>query len=246
MQNIAPARALARRGRNLLFVSLLVLAVGVVAAVAGWLLQVIPLVVPSNPSYNLYVTVRSLIFAVGLVLALLALMGIVRALTWRRDNPLATHVGEVLSSFLGENFVYIRNVSKLSLGYIDAVLVGPPGALVMRISDREGVYYNEGAHWLRQEDRGEWATMRWNPTREAVDDIQRLRAFLAARQLDSVPVFGVVVFTKDPPLTQVTTEKPIVPVTHASALSYDLSDSYFAADRIDPSVVQRVVQILIS
>ena len=70
------------------------------------------------------------------------------------------------------------------------MLVGPPGALVFRILDVEGVYANEKGNWLKQRQNNEWVPARINPTAEDIVDINALREYLAARGLSEVNVYA--------------------------------------------------------
>jgi Nuclease-related domain len=125
------------------------------------------------------------------------------------------------------------------------VLVGPPGVLVFRITQKGGTFYNKGQYWLKQKDKDDWQPLSRSPTKECVDDIKKIREFLAARGLESVPVFGVVVFTAEAPATRVTLENPTVPVLQPNELSYGLVDTYMAnTKRIDIPTVTRVVNLL--
>ena len=74
------------------------------------------------------------------------------------------------------------------------------------------------------------------------DDVQKLRAYLAARRLGDVPVYGVIVFAT--PGAQVTTREPVVPVSTLPALIASLGDNYLAKDRIDAAKVTGVVRLL--
>lgn len=244
MQNVVPSSGLARRSWNLLYAAGLVLLLGVLLAVVGLFLYGFPLVVPSNPAFATYDTLRSLLIPAGVVIAIIGILLAIRAVTWKRDNPLAEATGKTLGEFLDERYVFIRNVSKLSLGYVDAVLVGPPGVLVFRITDKTGVLFNEGGGWIRQKDKGEWTTLRWNPTKDAVADIKRMRDWLRVRGLPDIPVFGVIVFTKEMPEAQVTARNPVVPPVYLSEISYRLSDTYFAKDRIDAPTASKIALML--
>jgi hypothetical protein len=98
---------------------------------------------------------------------------------------------------------------------------------------------------MQQKDKGAWRTIRWSPTRETVEDIRKVRAFLQARGLPDVPVFGVVVFLEDKPVTTVTVEQPVVPVLQPSELSYGLEDTYFSKkDRLDQLTANKVATLL--
>lgn len=244
MHNLIPSRSLERRSRNLLIGGILLVLLGAFLAALGGFLFAIEFVVPSNPSFSLYDTLRRILIGLGFLLVLVGLILVARALTWRTDNELALKTGTALAEFLDEKYAYIRNVSRLSIGYIDAILVGPPGVLVFRITRRQGVYFNEGENWMRQIDDGQWRTMRWSPTHEALVDMEKLREYLVNRGLNDVPVYGVVVFLQDEPLARITRQKPVLPVAHPSELSYTLADTYFAENRIDTDTVRRIVQSL--
>jgi hypothetical protein len=244
VRNLVPARALQRRSRNLLYAAALVALVGVVMALIGVALFVIPLVVPSNTAFPLYDGLRRLLVALGIFIVLIGLLLIIRALTWKQDNTLAEMVGQTLAAFLDDRYGFIRNVSKLSLGYIDGVLLGPPGVLVMRIVDRDGILFNDGAGWLEQVDKGDWKTLRWNPTQETVADVKKMREFLKTRGLGDTPVFGVIVFTKEMPAAQFTTRNPLVQAVYLSKFDYELKPTYFAKDRLDQTTVNRLVTFL--
>jgi len=246
MRNIAPKRALARRSRRLLTLAVFSFLIGLVFSVLALLLFVVPLLVPSNPSFDLYNLLRTGALIFGVLLIILAVVMVVRALTWRMDNPLAQVTGEALSEFLGDEYLFLRNVSKSALGYIDAILIGPPGALIFRIIDREGVFFNEGKRWMLQREKGEWLPMRWSPTVEAVEDIQKLRAYLARHDLEQIQVWGVIVMTQPPPQTQVTVDNALVPVAFLDELSYKLSDTYFAKDRVSPSDLAELANLLMN
>ncbi|MGB1286546.1 MAG: nuclease-related domain-containing protein [Aggregatilineales bacterium] len=243
MRQVVPS-TLERRSRNLLLVSGLIILVGLFAVIVGVVLFNIELVVESNDNYTTYEGIRSGLLVSGIAIAILGFITGIRALTWRRDNPLAKSTGDALADFLDERFVFIRNVNKLATGYIDAVLVGPPGVLVFRITDQKGIYFNEGSRWMSQRDSNNWRALRWSPTDEAVKDIKKLREFFHTHALPEVPVYGVIVFTNDMPVAQITQQTPLVPVLYTGELSYNLSDSYFAKDRIDQLKINKITNLL--
>jgi len=244
MRNVVPANALARRSRNLLYIGILVVLLGVFGTTVGFFMRAVRLVVPANPNFALYTVIRDLLVWAGILTGILGLVMIVRALTWRRDNRLAIRIGEALDEFLDDRYVFIRNLNRLALGYIDAVLIGPPGVLVFRITQRSGTFFNEGARWMKRKDKDNWHSLRWSPTKEVVVDINKVREFLQARGQSEVAVFGVIVFTEEAPATIVTTEDPVVPVLQPHHLSFGLSNGYFAKDRIGQSQVNKVAELL--
>jgi hypothetical protein len=246
MQNIVPARTLERRSRRMIGIALLSALGGVFFVALGLFLFAISFVVPSNPNFDLYDIFRQAMIFLGVAIILIAIGMVIRALTWRMDNELAEKTANALQDFLDDRYVFIRNVSKQSLGYIDAVLVGPNGVLVFRITDRLGIYFNEKGNWLKQRDKGDWRTSRWNPTREATEDIKRLRIYLDKQGIQDTPVFGVIVFLEDRPLVQFSVQEPVVPVVYTDALNYELNDSYFARERIDAPTIRRIVTQLMN
>jgi len=244
MQNVSPTRKLSRRSRDFLIAAAVVFLLGVTLAVIGLSLHVINFVVPSNPGFEVYDLTRNGVISVGAGLIFVAALMGLRAVTWKTDNLLAKAVGDELAQYLSKQFIFIRNISKRTIGYVDAVLISKHGVLVFRISKRQGVFFNEKGDWLIQKDKGEWRPMRWNPTREVVADVKKIREYLTDYDLKEIPVYGVVVFTEEPPLTQFTLQEPVVPVTHLSQLSYSLQDTYFARERLKPETVQEIVNLL--
>jgi len=244
MQNVAPTRKLSRRSRDFLIAAAVVFLLGITLAIIGIALHIINFVVPSNPGFEVYDLTRKGVISAGVGFMFVSVLMTLRAVTWKTDNLLAKAVGDDLANYLDKQFIYIRNISKRTIGYVDAVLVSKHGVLVFRISKRHGVYFNEKGEWLSQKDKGEWKPMRWNPTREVVADVQKIREYLADYNLKEIPVYGVVVFTEEPPLTQFSLQEPVVPVTHLSQLSYSLQDSYFAKDRLQPQTIQEIVNLL--
>src|SRR5690242_19501881 len=143
MRSVAPTRSLARRSTRLLQIAAVVMLGGFFLFFVALALYVIGFVVPSNPGYAFYNTMRGVLLFLSIVVVLASLGMGARALTWKQDNNLAIRVGEFLSPRLDDRYTFIRNVSKLGLGYIDAVLVGPPGVLIFRILDIEGSLLND-------------------------------------------------------------------------------------------------------
>lgn len=247
MRNMVPARSLARRSRNLMLLAVFIIVLGILTIIVGSFMNLVPLVVPNNPNYEFYQFSADALIWIGGIAIAISVMMLIRAVTWKRDNPIAELVGNVLEQELNldDRYAYIRNLSRLSIGYVDAVLVGPPGVLVMRITTRGGTFFNEGSKWLEQRDKGNWKPLRWSPTEEVAEDVRKVREFLQTRGLPEMPVFAVVVFTEDEPATRVTTEKPVVPVMQPYEMAYSLENSYFAQrDRLDQLTVNKVIKTL--
>lgn len=247
MRNVVPARALARRKGGLLIGAGILIVLAILAFAIGSFLATFPLVVSDNPNYEFYTAMPSILFGLGFIFIVAAVFMGIRAFTWKTDNDIAMRAGQVLAGELGldDRYSYIRNISKLSIGYVDAVLVGPPGVLVFRVTEKGGTYFNQGAKWMRQRDKGQWQAINWSPTKEVTDDIRKVREFLQTKGLAQIPIFGVVMFTEDSPATRITTENPSVPVLQPQELAYGLEDTYFSQrDRLDQLTVNKVAETL--
>lgn len=228
MQNLNPIRNIARRGRDLMLLGAAALMIGLVVGAFGLFVSI---VLSST-------IVGVLLLGVSGILVLLGIVLIIRGLTLRRDNDEARMVADVLGQELDQRYTYIRNIGRRGLGYIDALLVGPPGALVFRITNATGSFLNERADWLEQTS-GRSFRLRHNFTRECAVDIHALRDYLAKRGLEMVPVYGTIVFVN--PQTQISTRQPVIPVAQLSTLKTVLQRDYLAQDRISPELVQKTV-----
>ena len=244
MHNVAPSRALARRTRQLLTLAFVIATIAILTIVIGIALFVVPLAAPASPYYRTYNLVRWAVTIIGVIIFLISLGVGVRAVTIRKDNDLAVIVGRFLGQYLDERYHFIRNVNKREIGYVDAVLIGPPGALVFRILDSSGNFANEGADWLKQDGRGHWTVAGIDPTRECVQDIKRLREYLTQNNLGDVPVYGVVVFTRREPAVQLAAKQPVVPITTLPSLVTNLGGNYLAKERMDPAKAAAVVRLV--
>ncbi|MBI5669507.1 MAG: NERD domain-containing protein [Chloroflexi bacterium] len=245
MDNVAPARALARRSYNLLQLAFVVVAIGIFISIVALLGFAIPPIPPSHPQFGLFSFGRTALLIIGIAVGLLGLGMAVRAFTRRQDNNLALIAGDYLAPLFDNQYSFVRNINRPGLGYIDAVMIGPPGALVFRIVDNTGNLANEAAEWMKQNAAGEWVPLGFSPTRQAVEDVDHLRTYLEKRGLD-VPVFGVVVFIGDESTVTIAERAPVVPVSHLNTLVRNLQPNYLAnPNRIPHSVVSRVRRLLL-
>lgn len=247
MENVAPIGAITRRTRQLLQLAFVVVAGGVFVTFLGLAFYIVPLAVPANSIYPFYNLLRGMMLFGGAIVAVIGLALAVRLYFVRPDNPLAQITGNYLSQYLDERYWFVRNINKRGLGYIDAVLVGPPGALVFRIMDDEGDFRNDKGDWLKRNRQGDWMPAKDNPTHEAIVDIKALREYLARFNLSHVPVYGVVVFTKDPMLARIEVKDPVVLVSPLVTLYDNLhqTNQYMARDdRVDLDSVLQVVDLI--
>ncbi|MFP4321655.1 MAG: NERD domain-containing protein [Anaerolineales bacterium] len=241
MQNINPTHTRNRRALFYLGIIGFPLFIGGLIALASVIL------LTQFPAFG-DATIPVIILLVILGLAGLAIGGvsIYRGFTLERDNELAFQVGDELRNILDERYTYIRNVSRRRLGYIDAVLIGPPGALVFRIVDYNGLWRNELAEWKTKDKRGRMRNATTNPTRECARDVYSLRQYFAKRQLENVPVYGVVVFHS--PHVTLQGASPVVPISETHLLPDILTreGNYLAEEqRIDPQTAREATRALV-
>jgi hypothetical protein len=232
MQNLNPARIVVRRGRDLMIIGALVLLAGLVIGSIGLL----TVLLFSSPVFGLGA------MGIGVLVVLTGLALMARGLSLRTENEPAKMVAQALSSGLGAEYTFIRNLSRRGLGYIDGVLVGPPGVLVFRIHDQPGVFRNEGADWLESKGGGPFALSRLSLTRECVADVVTLRKYLAARNLAHVPVYAIVVFTH--PSATITARQPNVPIADLRSLLNVIRGDYMREARIDTKSIQATVKAI--
>jgi hypothetical protein len=244
VKNISPARVLQRRAFETALIGWVLLMLGLVFVVIGLVLYAINLVGVTSDSYWLYNVLRALSVGVGGLMLLGGVGVLVRAFTWRNENDLAKLTAEALGIRLDDSFTFVRNVNKVRF-YIDAVLVGLQGVLVFRLLDSEGKFINEGGNWISTTANGENVPLGFNPTQQAHADINSLKQFFSSKGMADVPIYGVVVFVKEPPLTQVTAIRPELAVAQLSNLVDVLLPSYFPQTRITPQQAQRLVNLLI-
>jgi hypothetical protein len=256
MQMKVPAQALTRRSRQAQAISFVLGAAGIFVLALGVLLLVIRLLPPNAAGYGLYNAFAGFLVFLGGLLIVGAIALFIRAVTWKTDNGLAAQTGQVLQQLgLDASYVFIRNISRRQLGYIDAVLVGLPGILVLRILDTRGILANERDKWLRGNPRKtapapgqppeiEWLPARISPTTECIADIDRVRSYLIETMRRDLPVFGLVVFTQPPDRVSLALREPVVPVTHLSAIAVALNGQFLAANRMNITDVTEAARAL--
>jgi hypothetical protein len=247
MRNTTPKRAISRRATQERTIAFAVGATGIFLIALGIFLFALPLAGPNNPGFALYHLLRTGVIGIGIVAVFIAIALMVRAFTYRADNTLAQQVARVLGGTLDDRFTYVRSVNRRGIGYIDAVLVGPPGALVLRILDQSGIFFNEGVNWLEADPgRGPqaWKPASIKPTAECYTDMRKLDQYLTKRGLAKTPIFGAIVFTRDVPQVQLSFREPALPSAPLSSLVPMLQSFYLTQDRMDSARAQQIVKLL--
>jgi len=234
MQSLNPTRILARRERDTMIIGALLLMSGVAACAVTVFLSLL-----FSTSANIFV------FGLVGITVLLLITGVVfviRGLTMRSENPAAVVVVDALTRELDKRYTFIRNISRQGLGYIDGVLVGPPGVLVFYLVDKPGAFTNEGADWLERKPGGAFALSRLNATRNCISDIYALRKYLARHQLAHVPVYGLVVFTAQG--VQLSARQPVVPIAELRTMTQVMRADYMKEERIDAKTIDATVNAI--
>jgi hypothetical protein len=244
MRNVAPSGAISRFKRDLRVGAVVVALLGVLAVLIGVALNVINFVNPTAPMYGAYTVARALVLGTGGLMLLGSAGVVVWTFFQSEDNSLANLTAKALGLRLDDRYTFVRNVSKLGIGYIDAVLIGPPGLLVFRVLDKTGRFINEGGNWVKTNARGENVLMNENPTRDVRHDMDNLNKYLADNQFTGMPIFGVVVFVKEPPVTQVTGIQSELPVAQLSNLIEALVPNYLSQDRLNDQQIQKLVGLI--
>ncbi|MFZ4828894.1 MAG: NERD domain-containing protein [Phototrophicaceae bacterium] len=245
MQNVAPTRSLTRIARQLLLVAFVLVSIGIFIGTVGVLLLLIPFSAPNTNGYGVQRAIATLSLILGAGVAVGGLGFALRALTRRTDNDLAYKTGKFLLDVFDERYTFIRNINRPKLGYIDAVLVGPPGVLVFRIVNTPGEFLNEGAGWVKRNAQGQSVLWRVSPTKEAIKDVESVRTFLQEGYGLSVDVYAVVLFTTSPEVSKVDKRQPVVPVAHLTTLVDSLRTNYLAKERLHPKDTTHISSLLL-
>ncbi|MEM6283880.1 MAG: hypothetical protein AAF787_16945 [Chloroflexota bacterium] len=87
--------------------------------------------------------------------------------------------------------------------------------------------------------------MATNPTKDTEVDVEAVRKFLGGHRFRNLPIYGVVVFVKEPPQLLVRTERPTIPVAHLTGFYEAVALNYLAEERIqDPKLIMRIGDLL--
>jgi hypothetical protein len=238
MQNLNPSHSMTRRSRYYLSMGCLGFFGGAIAIALFVLFIFVPLW--ESLAFTVF---QIFLLLMGLAFLGLGLAGIVRSQMLQKENPLAYAVGEGLGQFLDGRYTYLRNISKRGVGYIDAVLVGPPGALVFRVVDYTGTWINERADWRIIGKNGKLRNAGTNPTRECAKDVYSLRKFFARRGFANMPVYGIVVFTE--PNVKLSADGPVIPIAEIPTLYQIMRRDFLTNERVTQPTVKKTVDALL-
>ncbi len=232
MTTTQPRRSVQRRGRQLMVIGALVLMSGVLVAALGF---VISLIFGSGFFGSLIIVFGGLVFLAGIGL-------MIRGVTLRKDNEEADSVAGILKVVLDARYTLVGNVKQRGLNYIDAVLVGPPGALVMRVSKQSGTFRNEDLDWLESRNGKPPILSGHKFSLECLQDVLSLREYLGKHGLTSIPVYGIVIFIN--PDVQLSASNPRIPFADIRTLLPVMREDFLREDRIPQQVCEAAVQLL--
>lgn len=111
-------------------------------------------------------------------------------INYRQNIQLQDEVSKILEANLGDDFIYLRNLilpGTRSVGEIDGVLLGPPGAIVIQMDSSRGDYAVEGDTWYRYV-RGRVNT----PGPKPLSQFKVVQATEPRRRLDDSPTWACI------------------------------------------------------
>lgn len=237
MKNIAPKRAITRQAHQFIVFGGAGFAFGAFLVTVAQVLTRLPLTAPGSSSESTLITVASILTPLGVIVALVGVVALIRGLTFRRDNPLAQRVADALTPALDDSYTFIRNINKVRY-YVDGVLVGPPGVLVFRIIERQGTLLHEGDRWLKPSPDGGWLPAGFNGTRECVADMKAIKAYLTSKGVSTDAIFGVVVLTGKANINE---KAPKLPSATLETVLERVRAGYMAKSRIEPATAALIV-----
>ncbi len=148
-------------------------------------------------------------------------------------------LAQVLSSVLDANHTLLREPARGGLdARLDALIIGPGGVMAIKQVDDAGIFRCEGDLWLQRLPGKDFQIWDRNPTREFVQEIDRLRAYLNKRGLNNVPLTTLIVFTN--PHAEISARAPAIPIAPLFTLPVELRNGYLLSPRIDEETQRRV------
>lgn len=241
MKNVSTKRAITRQAYQFTVFGFGGVSLGIFLFVLATFLGRLPIAPPGSANAATIRTVTDIMQFIGVVVAVAGSVGVIRGLTFRRSNPLAEKTGAVLSKALDDEYTYITSINTFRLGYIDAVLVGPPGVLVFRILERRGTLLHEGEKWLKPGQDGTWLPAGFRASRDCIVDMRAVKNHLARHNLQTDAIFGVVVLIGDARITEKT---PVIPGVTLDGLLERLRTGYMAKPRLDSAAAAAIVALL--
>ncbi len=241
MKNVSTKRAITRQAYQFTVFGFGGVALGIFLFVLATFLGRVPIAAPGSSSAATIRTATDIMQLIGAIVAVVGAVAVLRGITFRRSNPLAEKTGVVLAKALDDEYTYITSINTFRLGYIDAVLVGPPGVLVFRIVERSGTLLHEGEKWLKPGPDGSWLPAGLHASRECIIDMRAVKNHLARNNILTDAIFGVSVLIGD---ARITEKAPVIPGVTLDGLLERLRNGYMAKPRLDPALATAIVTLL--
>jgi Nuclease-related domain len=175
----------------------------------------------------LLIVVPTVVFGVGILAAIgwvggLVLLAVAIWYGWQawqkqQENLVEERLEAMLGQFLGNDFIYFRNLvlpDIASIGEIDGVLLGPHGAVVLRVEHQPGEFICEGDTWYKYTGTANQSEpvlkplgvttitevqrrrLEDSPSWQAIRATREVKAWLSVRDLPQILVQPVVVLSK--------------------------------------------------
>ncbi len=182
-------------------------------------------------------------FVLGLLALLAGLFNLARGFATPTADPLGARFAQTITPILDAGHLLLRNVTRADLmAQPDALLVGLEGVMLFKLIDEAGIFRCEGELWLSRVPGRDFWTWQRNPTREIIQELDALRAYLARKNLQGVPISAVIVFTH--PQAEVSVSAPAIPVTTLDHLPAYLQNGYLLGARINEDLLKQTRRAL--
>ena len=233
MQSDAMSRERASRARRRMATGCLTTLAALVLVAFGVVLMLFPLF---EGALQTIVNIGA--FAVGGALLVFGIFYFGKGVGSVTYDPRGARLAQVLSTVLDGRHILVREPAQPGLdARLDALVIGPGGIMVFKLVDEPGIYRCEGDLWLQRPPGKDFQVWLRNPTREFLPEIDRLRAYLNKRDLGSVPLSTLIVFTD--PHASISARAPAVPITTLFNLPVELHNGYLLRPRIDEDLQDR-------
>ena len=172
-------------------------ALAVCAGVAALLLAAASLALPAFPARSTTATPLIVTLLAVPLAAVAASRATRRAARYRAGASGEESLESVLRQGLGDDYTLYRNLQLGVGGDLDAILLGPPGLVLLEAKAYRGAFVLFGDRWYRAEGGDPDQLTRWrtSPTLQARRNADRLARWLARQGLGETPVYSLVVLT---------------------------------------------------
>ncbi len=242
MQSDAFNRALTRRAQRQKLSGMIFLLAGLVLIALGILLLLFIFVPFTGELPQVIIVLGD--FAIGIIAVLVGLFRLTRGIATPTTDALGARLTQTLSPVLDEHHLLMRHVKPRGLPITpDALIVGPGGVMLLKLIDEPGIFRCEGDVWLLRRAGRDFSSWERNPSREMIQEIDAMGAFLAQKGLEGVPISAVIVFTHRS--AEISTRAPAIPITTLEYLPIELRRGFLLSARIDTGTLKKTRRTLL-